>query len=356
MGFRYRKSINLGGGFRINLSKSGIGYSWGTKGYRVTKTARGTTRKTYSIPGTGLSYTQESGRSNNRNSTPARSRRNNLQPSQQNNYRQQPINTPYEPSRAIKSGDVAQFQTVEANNIVASIHRTITLNLWGTVFIWCVLLMFVNPLLAILPIAGIVMKILARTAAVVDLEYSFDAEAEEEHTRRIDAWTILAEGDKEWQITSEQFNSNRKVNAGANRSINRIPCSIKKGRPFYIKTNVETVEIKLKKETLIILPDKVFVIRGRKVGLVDYKDFNISVSSSNFCENEKVPGDARVVGSTWQYVNANGTPDRRYKNNRQIPVCLYGTVRLFSAGGAGINVELMTSNIQKAQDFRDLVI
>ena len=35
MGFRVRKSINLGGGFRINLSKSGIGYSWGTKGYRV---------------------------------------------------------------------------------------------------------------------------------------------------------------------------------------------------------------------------------------------------------------------------------------------------------------------------------
>lgn len=28
MGFRYRKSINLGGGFRINLSKSGIGYSY----------------------------------------------------------------------------------------------------------------------------------------------------------------------------------------------------------------------------------------------------------------------------------------------------------------------------------------
>ena len=35
MGFRYRKSINLGGGFRINLNKSGIGYSWGVKGSRV---------------------------------------------------------------------------------------------------------------------------------------------------------------------------------------------------------------------------------------------------------------------------------------------------------------------------------
>lgn len=62
MGFRYRKSINLGGGFKINLSKSGIGYSWGTKGYRVTKTARGTTRKTYSVPGTGLSYVKETGK------------------------------------------------------------------------------------------------------------------------------------------------------------------------------------------------------------------------------------------------------------------------------------------------------
>ena len=60
MGLRFRKSINLGHGFRINLSKSGVGYSWGTKGYRVTKTAKGTTRQTFSIPGTGISYVDES--------------------------------------------------------------------------------------------------------------------------------------------------------------------------------------------------------------------------------------------------------------------------------------------------------
>ena len=357
MGFRYRKSINLGGGFRINLSKSGIGYSWGTKGYRVTRTSRGTTRRTYTLPGTGLSYTQESGRGNNRRSIPQRNQRNTAPTRQQsNNYRQQPANTYYNPVREIESGNVTQFQSAEANNIVSSIQRTIALNTWGTVLICCAILAAFHPAFLILPIAGIVMKILAHTVAAVDLEYSFDAEAEEEHTRRIDAWTILAEGDKEWQITSEQFNSNSKVHAGANRSINRIPCTIKKGRPYYIKSNVDTVEINLKKETLIILPDKVFVIRGKKVGLVDYKDFTISVSSSNFRENEKVPGDAHIVGTTWQYVNANGTPDRRYKNNRQIPICLYGTVRLYSAGGAGINVELMTSNIQKAQDFRDLVV
>lgn len=60
MGFRFRKSINLGNGFRVNVSKSGVGYSWGTKGVRFTKTATGKSRKTVSIPGTGLSYTTES--------------------------------------------------------------------------------------------------------------------------------------------------------------------------------------------------------------------------------------------------------------------------------------------------------
>jgi hypothetical protein len=40
MGFNYRKSVNLGP-FRVNLSKSGLGYSVGGRGFRVGTTARG---------------------------------------------------------------------------------------------------------------------------------------------------------------------------------------------------------------------------------------------------------------------------------------------------------------------------
>lgn len=43
----------------MNLSKSGIGYSWGFKGYRITKTANNTVRRTASIPNTGISYVEE---------------------------------------------------------------------------------------------------------------------------------------------------------------------------------------------------------------------------------------------------------------------------------------------------------
>ncbi len=55
MGFRYRKSIRLGSGVRLNLSKRGVGISFGVKGFRVSSGPTGG-RVTVSIPGTGLSY------------------------------------------------------------------------------------------------------------------------------------------------------------------------------------------------------------------------------------------------------------------------------------------------------------
>lgn len=62
MGFRFRKSIDVLGLFRINFSKSGVGFSYGVPGYRVTKMANGRTRKTVTIPGTGISHVSETGK------------------------------------------------------------------------------------------------------------------------------------------------------------------------------------------------------------------------------------------------------------------------------------------------------
>ncbi|MEP7193203.1 MAG: DUF4236 domain-containing protein [Actinomycetota bacterium] len=70
MGFRYRKSIKLMPGVRMNISKKGIGYSAGVKGARVTRTASGHTYRTFSVPGTGLSQrTAIGGRGGSRTSS-----------------------------------------------------------------------------------------------------------------------------------------------------------------------------------------------------------------------------------------------------------------------------------------------
>ena len=58
MGYRYRKSFKLGP-FRINLSKSGVGWSVGNKYARYTRKANGGTRITTTLPGTGISHVEE---------------------------------------------------------------------------------------------------------------------------------------------------------------------------------------------------------------------------------------------------------------------------------------------------------
>ncbi|MEU5436846.1 DUF4236 domain-containing protein [Streptomyces sp. NPDC020719] len=57
MGFSYRKSFRAGP-IRISASKSGISYSAGVKGVRVTKRADGRVQTTLSVPGTGVRYTE----------------------------------------------------------------------------------------------------------------------------------------------------------------------------------------------------------------------------------------------------------------------------------------------------------
>jgi hypothetical protein len=57
MGFRFRKSIKILPGIRINLSKSGVSTSIGRPGATINFSDRGT-RTTVGIPGTGISYSE----------------------------------------------------------------------------------------------------------------------------------------------------------------------------------------------------------------------------------------------------------------------------------------------------------
>lgn len=61
MGFRFRKSINLGGGMRLNLNKKSAGLSFGGKGFRYSINTNGKRTASAGIPGTGLYYTKSSG-------------------------------------------------------------------------------------------------------------------------------------------------------------------------------------------------------------------------------------------------------------------------------------------------------
>jgi len=59
MGLRFRRSIRVFPGLRLNVSPSGVSASIGRRGSWLTFGPRGT-RATVGIPGTGLSYTEQS--------------------------------------------------------------------------------------------------------------------------------------------------------------------------------------------------------------------------------------------------------------------------------------------------------
>ena len=102
MGFRMRKSIKLMPGVRMTFSKSGIGYSAGVKGYRVTKRADGRVQRTVSAPGTGLSHVSSVG-----GRRPSRS----LPPS--------PKPKAIKPSMFAPKGEKELYQAVQAQDIAA---------------------------------------------------------------------------------------------------------------------------------------------------------------------------------------------------------------------------------------------
>lgn len=57
MGFRFRRSIKLLPGLRLNLSKSGVSTSIGGPGATLNVKADRKPRVTVGLPGTGISYT-----------------------------------------------------------------------------------------------------------------------------------------------------------------------------------------------------------------------------------------------------------------------------------------------------------
>jgi Flp pilus assembly protein TadB len=61
MGTRFRKSVKLAPGVRVNFGKKSSSISFGGKGARYTVSTTGRKTSTVGVPGTGLSYVHTSG-------------------------------------------------------------------------------------------------------------------------------------------------------------------------------------------------------------------------------------------------------------------------------------------------------
>lgn len=404
MGLGFRKSKNIGGGFRINISPSGIGWSWGIKGMRFTKTARGTFRQTYYIPGTGIRYTKENKIGEiDRQSKIGEVNRHGVS--------------------AIKSDGVAN-EVNDSSRITRKLSSILSRRRDGIRLIWAGAIMFyitmaigygesdtdgipmLNALnlltfalllaaaakglnkgarfvgfglVALFTVEGIRMTdfgigwaaspllfcwagiFLYVSAGKLKINYELGQKDRREWWEYTDAWKNLIRANKKQSVKNIKRVDGIhewKVNSGASTLVETKRCDIGISSLEYIMSDAGYVDVKIgKNEHLLILKDKIIHIEGCKVVTVDREIVHFDICSTRFIEEGTAPKDATVVGETWKYVNVNGTPDRRFKENRLLPICEYGVVKIFIPTGyhADLNLELHISDLDATKQFKRMI-
>jgi hypothetical protein len=142
-----------------------------------------------------------------------------------------------------------------------------------------------------------------------------------------------------------------KYHAGAGQLIDKKDIRIVFKNPQFLKTNIDPPCFPAGKESLYFLPTTLLVSVRGVVGAVAYKDLKVELSTIRFIEDGNVPSDANIVDTTWEKVNKDGSPDRRFSSNRQLPVVQYDVLKLFS--DSGLNEMFYISKNGIAKSFID---
>lgn len=343
MGIYLRKSVKVGP-IRFNLSKSGVGVSAGVKGFRVGAGPKGN----YVHMGRGgLYYRATISSPKNKKLNQNITHSNPVTPIVQD----VPSNT-HEPLKEIESADISKIvdsSSIELLNELNSKRKKIQLFPFAMVLslvgLWFEYQNNVQDSIlgiSVVVVAGLLYAIktwdqLSKTTVMF---YEFYPDIESAYTKFHAAAEKLSKCSVAWHIEASGKVHDKKYHAGASNLIKRSKTKISKSEPSFVKTNIETVSIAVGKQIMHFFPDKVLIFESNGVGAVSYKDLNVSVNTTRFIEEDGVPSDAAVVDKTWKYVNKSGGPDKRFKDNKQIPICQYEELAFSSASGVNEVVQV----------------
>lgn len=323
MGFYLRKTIKVGG-INLNLSSSGLGVSTGVRGFRVGMNGRGT----YVQMGRGGLYyrKQVSWRRMSQSQAPS---------GRQQAAHEQPLVD----SSIIYTENLAQ--PLQLGTADASAEQVLAHFRPPQGFLWAwvvggfgVLAMGSSPnaggFIVALTLVAVVVALIARQRRV--LVYDLEDQALARYERFVNSFGEFFTAKKLWLYERRDVTTDWKRNAGATNLMKRRIAELLPSGDPKIRTNISIPCIKSGNEAFYFLPDMIVARQGANLRSFEYHGFDLATASTRFIEGEGVPTDAQVVDRTWKFVNKRGGPDRRFKDNRQLPVCLYQTVGL-SFGG-----------------------
>ena len=212
-----------------------------------------------------------------------------------------------------------------------------------------------TPQRLFLTILSFIVFLYAHYIAPVNLEYDFTDEQFDAYEEWYKAWRKLFACDAVFYVPETHTNSSTKKNGGAEKTISEEKALGMPSLPYFLRTNVPVFSAALnKKESIYIFPDKVFYLHNSKISAYDLSEVSFDVDSVNcVTDQEHLPADSKVVKETWLRVNADGSPDRRYKNNKKCLVCEYGRLRIRS--DSGLNIYFLLSNSDSVDQFKAIL-
>ncbi len=341
MGFYIRKGFNFGP-IRLNLSRSGLGASIGVKGARIGMGPRGT----YVHLGRGGLYYRQT-----------------IAPPGERPFQNPPTTTDELPE--ISSSAAQNIVDSSANQLLQELNRIKRrFDLFPlSVIVGSVLLvrvavtetewwLWTAALFSVVTIA-----ICARhndvTNGTLVLQYSMEGDAGQKFSHLQDAFRRFAGCQRIWHVDAGAQTSDWKRNAGAGFLERRSLISAAFTAPPKVQCNLSVPTLKARRKTLYLLPDRLLIYDSSGIGAVPYADLQAHSGQTRFIENESIPGDSAQVGTTWRYVAKNGGPDRRFNNNRQLPIMSYGELKFGSV--SGLNEQFQCSVPEAATELSSAV-
>jgi hypothetical protein len=169
--------------------------------------------------------------------------------------------------------------------------------------------------------------------------------------RMRDEFAQLSESAAIWDITSQRATDRVRERTQAVRGINRERVSFDLASCNLIQWEHEVPHLQNINGGDLFLYPGFIIYRAAKTAfsVIDYHDVNLECQSTMFVERESVPTDTSVVGQTWAKVNKDGSRDRRFAGNFQIPIVEYGALILKS--DTGLWEEFQISNLQRGLRF-----
>ncbi|WP_243343913.1 DUF4236 domain-containing protein [Anaerococcus sp. AGMB09787] len=316
MGIRFRKSINLGKGFRINMSKSGPGLSWGGKGFRLTRTAKGNIRTTASIPGTGFSYQKEF-------KNPLRAKKN-KEARKETSKGDKAIDFDQVLSYGV---DFDKLKSTALEDVLEATSSRRPYKLIGLIIsILAIILAFKNIFFGLGLIPGFLLFFYKSKADDAYIDYDFNQDSAEEFDITNKLLLGILESDKNWFV-------DRLGLVGDSKSIlARDELRLNKGVKGGFKTNAEVISLDGRDLALSFLPDCLLIVRGYEKRALAYEDIEVDLGAEVFLEDEVIPKDAKLIEKTYLHTNKDGSRDQRYKTNPEVNRVEYGTLELRGDG------------------------